>query len=229
VLSFSKIKLPFLGRWSCATQISNQETTPYARGADFCLIFTKEMDSLYLLSFLLTGGHSLAEKCFVDGLEDSRKGNPVFNEWALSWARRTIIQRAIQMIWSLPPHSLTSSFPSDGGGASHAMTQPAEIANIVGLPKFERFVFVMSVLERYSSQECSLLLNCTRSDVIAARTWAVQQIARAAELPDKVVSIDSDERALLDRPGSPPQPEIARSVGSEFPGKVSPRDENRRA
>jgi len=52
------------------------------------------MDSLCLLSFLLTGEPSLAEKCFVRGLEDSRKGNPVFNEWAVSWARRTIISES---------------------------------------------------------------------------------------------------------------------------------------
>jgi len=130
------------------------------------------------------------------------------------------------MIWSPPPHNFTSSSTSDGG-ASHAMTQPAKIANIVGLLQFERFVFVMSVLERYSSQECSLLLNIHRGDVIAARAWALQQIARAAELPDKVVSIDSEGRALPDHPGPPPQPEIARGVGSGPPGKVSPRDENR--
>jgi hypothetical protein len=34
---------------------------------------------------------------------------------------------------------------------------------------FERFVFVMLVLEHYSEHECSLLLSCSRQDVIAAR------------------------------------------------------------
>jgi hypothetical protein len=206
-------------------QISNQDNAKYASGEDFCRLFMKEMDSLYLLSFLATGEHSLAEKCFVHGLEDSRKGNPVFNEWARTWARRTIVQRAIQMIRPRSTHNRRSS-PASDGGASHAMTRPAAIANIVGLPQFERFVFVMSVLERFSDQDCSLLLDCTRGDVAAARTWALQQIARAAQLPDKVVSIE--ERAP-DHPGSPPQPEIARGVGSALPGQVSLRDENRRA
>jgi len=139
---------------------------------------------LYLLSFLLTGEHSLAEKCFVRGLEDSRKGNPVFKEWARSWTRRTIIQSAIQIIRPRPTPNSRSS-PTSDRVASHAVTQPAEISNIVGLPQFERFVFVMSVLERFSDQECSLLLDCTRGDVAAARTWALQQIAWAAELPAK--------------------------------------------
>jgi DNA-directed RNA polymerase specialized sigma24 family protein len=194
--AFSKVKLLFLGRQWYVTQISDQETAQYATGADFCHIFVEEMHGLYLLSLLLTGDDSLAETCFVQGLEDSRGGKPVFKEWARSWARRTIIQRAIQLIRpQTTPNS--SSSPTSAGGVSRAMTQPAEIANIVGLPQFERFVFVMSVIERYSPQECSLLLNCTRRDVIAARTWALQQIARAAELPE-VVSIDSDDQALPD-------------------------------
>jgi DNA-directed RNA polymerase specialized sigma24 family protein len=189
-----------------AMRIFAQETTPYACDADFCRIFVKDMDSLYRLAFLLTGEHSLAEKCFVRGLEDSQKGNPVFKEWIQFWARRTIIKNAIQMIRPRPAYNRTSSSTSDRR-ASHALTPPTEIANIIGLPQFERFVFAMSVLERYSYQECSLLLDCTPGDVIAARTWGLQQIARAAEPPCKVVSIDSDEEALPDSPGSLLQPE----------------------
>ena len=35
--------------------------TPYASGADFCRIFDKEIDGLYLLSFLLTSDRKKAE------------------------------------------------------------------------------------------------------------------------------------------------------------------------
>jgi len=166
-------------------QIPNPETTPYARGADFCRIFKNDMDRLYLLSFLLTGEDSLAEKCFIQALEASQKSNHVFKEWARSWSRRSIIQSAICTVRPQVAYNLWSSPTSEKCGR-HAMTQPAEIADVIGLPQFERFVFVMSMLERYSYQECSLLLNCTRADVIAARTWALQQIAKATTLPCKV-------------------------------------------
>jgi DNA-directed RNA polymerase specialized sigma24 family protein len=53
---------------------------------------------------------------------------------------------------------------------------------ILELPSFERFVFVMSVLERFSIQECSLLLGCTRRDVIAAQTRALQQMGNSIHL-----------------------------------------------
>ena len=72
--------------------------TPYATRADFRQIFDEEMNGLYLLSFLLTADREKAEQCFVSGLEDAVEGNPVFKEWARSWARRTIIQNAVQVI-----------------------------------------------------------------------------------------------------------------------------------
>ena len=78
-----------------ATQ-DNQPTN--ATVADFCRIFGKDMDRLHLLSLLLTADSQLAEECFVRGLEDALKSNRVFKEWAHAWARRMIIQSAIQMV-----------------------------------------------------------------------------------------------------------------------------------
>jgi len=50
-------------------------------------------------------------------------------------------------------------------------------ARIVGLNSFERFVFIMSILEKYSDQECSLLLGCFQRDVINAQTAAIRHLA----------------------------------------------------
>jgi len=184
-----------------ARQLGRQEPTPYATGADFCRIFEDDLNRLYLLSFLLTGDRSLAEKCLVSGLDDSAKGNSVFKEWARSWARRTIIQKAIRMIRPRSSGNRTSS-STFNRGAARATTEPAEIANIVELPAFERFVFVMSVLERQSDMECSLLLDCTRSEVIAARTRALQQIGRSAALRRNPEEGSSDEPELQNDPGA---------------------------
>jgi len=217
--SLSNLALRLVGRQRSVTPTSDREATPYASFADFCLIFLQNMDSLYLLSFLLTGDHALAEKCFVSGIDNSQKGNPVFQEWALSWVRRTIIQNAIQMIQPKMRRDSSSSFMF-GIGDRHSTTSPTLIANILAFPRFERFVFVISVLERYSSQECSLLLNCTRGDVIAARNWALQQIASAADLQCNVVCIHSDKQVAPVRPTSVPQPEAFRCTESGLAGRV---------
>ena len=48
---------------------------------------------------------------------------------------------------------------------------------ILGLNAFERFVYVMSVLEKYSDDDCSTLLRCSRRDVIITRAIAVERLA----------------------------------------------------
>jgi hypothetical protein len=156
----------------------NTSPTPYASSDDFRRIFFQDEDELNQLSFLLTGDHQKAEQCFVSGLENSVKGNRVFKEWARSWARRAIIQCAVRVINPRPMEEGSSS--SKSGGNTPVLKQRA-IAAILELRPFERFVYVMSVLERYSDQDCSVLLDCARQDVIAARTRAFHQIA-ATEL-----------------------------------------------
>jgi DNA-directed RNA polymerase specialized sigma24 family protein len=160
------------------TRHAYQEQDLYATRADFCRIFKEQMDRLYLLSYLLTADEAIAEKCFVRGLHGSTKSNVVFKEWADYWARRTIIRKAIQLVKPVPGETQAISAAAN----RKAPNIPAELAAVTQVPVFERFVFVMSVLERYSDQECALLLHCMRADVAAARTRALQQIGASAEL-----------------------------------------------
>lgn len=147
---------------------------PYATRADFCRIFHAEMSGLYLLSLLLTADGDKAERCFLKSLEDSAGCTSVFKEWARSWARRTIIHNAIRQIDPRPADGI--SIPNSAPRGSVANVQP-EIAAVVDLPVFERFVFVLSVFERFSDQDCSLLLNSSRREVAAGRTCALRRIA----------------------------------------------------
>ena len=171
--------------------------TSYASNGDFCRIFHEETDSLYQLSFLLTAERDKAQQCFVSGLEDSLKGSRVFKEWARSWARRAIIQNAVRVINPRPmDKNAPLSFDSTG---KTLVAEQAEIAAILELAPFERFVFVISVLEHYSEHECSVLLGCPRRDVIAARIRALQQIGSAMELQVKQqVNVGSWKPALDD-------------------------------
>ena len=56
-----------------------------------------------------------------------------------------------------------------------------QLEAIMKLPPLERFVFVMSVLEGYSYQDCSILLGCPRQRIIAARELDLEQLASGAE------------------------------------------------
>jgi DNA-directed RNA polymerase specialized sigma24 family protein len=156
--------------------VSINASPAYATSDDFCQIFTEEMNSLYLLALLLTADPGKAEQCFVAGIGNSVEGNPVFREWARSWARRTIIQHAIRMI-KPAQERLTI-----------ANTEPVRLkieprlAAILELDALERFVFVVSVLEGYSHQDCCVLLGCSRQTAVEARSRALQQLASVAQV-----------------------------------------------
>lgn len=158
----------------------------YATRADFCRVFESDMDRLYLLSLLLTADHGLAEQCFVRGLEDAKNSNPVFKEWARSWASRTIIVNAIRLIGPRPGIFELVARNSNGKGIDGL---PKEFAAVVNLPAFERFVFVVSVLEGYSARDCRLLLNCSNFDVAQALNQALQQLGVSAEAAGRLAII----------------------------------------
>ena len=154
-------------------------TVAYATAADFKQIFTQDVNSLYLLSLLLTGDPEKAEKCFVEGIGESTKGNHVFKEWARSWARRTIVQSAIRLIAPRERSATAILNPFNAPAMDKVpLVLHAEVRAIFKLPPLERFVFVMSVLERYSDHDCSILLGCSRRDIATARARAMQQLVR---------------------------------------------------
>jgi hypothetical protein len=147
---------------------------PYASNDDFRRVFPEETDSLYRLAFLLTADREKAQHCFVSGLEDSVNGSPVFKEWAHTWALRTIIQNAVRVVSPRPVEEHAHS-GFDGGGTALAVEHAGTVP-VVQLGPFERFVYVVSVLELCCDLDCSMLLGCTRRDVIAGRIRALQQV-----------------------------------------------------
>jgi len=76
----------------------------------------------------------------------------------------------------------SSPVSANSNGKTLRAEREVEIAAVLGLEPFERFVYAMTVLERYSDQECSFLLGCARRDVLAARSRALQQIGSVIEL-----------------------------------------------
>jgi DNA-directed RNA polymerase specialized sigma24 family protein len=150
--------------------------TEYASCKDFQQIFTEDMDGLHRLAFLLTADHAKAEQCFVAGLEDSIHGNRVFRQWARAWSKRTIIQSAIKAIAPLPTRH--GAFPEEAEAQWQNVNDVESIAAVVASwDPFERFVFVMAVLEGYGLRECAALLACPVQDVITAKSFALQRLA----------------------------------------------------
>jgi hypothetical protein len=151
----------------------NERATPYLTVTDFFNIFNEEMHSLYLLAFLLTADHDKAEECLVSAMGECVEGVGVFTDWARSWTRGAVLKRAIQMVMPAPEHADSVSLISLERSDTPAENNP--FAAILLLDAFERFVFVMSILEGQSDEECAVLLRCSRRDVTIARVLALKR------------------------------------------------------
>ena len=166
-------------------QVRDHEGTLYASHEDFYTIFNEDLKELYQLSFLLTRDSVKAEQCFVGGLEDCVAGKSVFREWARSWAKRAIIQNAIRELNPRPRRfnsPLSGAIFSDMDQHSRGPGGHSEIDAVLRLADFDRFVFVMSVLEHYSEHDCALLLGCSARDIREGRTRALKELANSVHM-----------------------------------------------
>ena len=162
------------------SQICENGEDRYATREAFLKIFDQDLNGLYQLSFLLTGNHQKGERCFVSGIEDCAKENRVFREWARAWAKRVIAENAIRELNPRRTHFSSSSIPTviSRNRQSKGPIGHFDVDSVLGLADFERFVFVLCVLERYREHECALLLGCSASEVREARTQAIEELAK---------------------------------------------------
>jgi len=166
--------------------------TGYAKHADFCEVFEQDTRLLYLLAFLLTTNHTESEQCFVLTVEEVFKEQTVFKEWARSWVRRRMIENAIEIV---SPASGRNGQERDLWSAGHAKQRECDIDTVTKLDPFERFVFVMSIMERHSNWDCSLLLGCGVTKIAQARMKALRR------LPDLAVIFPRGDALRMRRLG----------------------------
>jgi DNA-directed RNA polymerase specialized sigma24 family protein len=50
----------------------------------------------------------------------------------------------------------------------------------LSLEDFERFVFIMSVLEHYSDHDCALLLDCSVREILESRARALRELMESS-------------------------------------------------
>jgi len=166
----------------------------YATPVDFCDIFRNGTKHLYLLAFLLTTNHKESEQCFVSTVEKAFKEQAVFKEWVRSWVKRTLIENAIKIV--LPALARNGQRRELWSAGQRETQRQCEIDSVTKLAAFERFVFVMSILERYSNWDCALLLGCSLNQVAQARMKALRR------LPDLAVLVSRGNRQPMPRLGS---------------------------
>jgi hypothetical protein len=163
----------------------------YATCEDFCRLFATNLNRFYLLSLLLTANPEKAEQCFVAGLDDCVNGISVFQESADWWARRVIVRLAVRLIQPRRGDTaarLCASCREDENNLPGMALQELPFAGVLALEDFERFAFVLSVLEGYPDRSCAILLGASRPELREARGRAFNHLtgicaSQVASLP----------------------------------------------
>jgi DNA-directed RNA polymerase specialized sigma24 family protein len=143
------------------------ERCEYAHKEDFVSVFDRERVGLHSLAQLLTGNSEIAKRCLALAFRECIISDSVSKGWVLSWARRTVIRNAIRLVkrgQSIP----STCAESDSGSPAFALETPCVPDGsewILGLPECDRLVYVICALERYSTQECALLLGKSVRDI----------------------------------------------------------------
>ena len=132
-------------------------------------LFKGDMKSLFLLSLMLTADVDSAESCFTSSLDDCMSMKPTVSEWTNSWTRRVLLHNAIAM--------LRPAIEDDEQPVSCDLALNPALHAVMRLKNFERFVFVLSILEGYSDRECSLLLGPSARTIMAAKVRALENHA----------------------------------------------------
>lgn len=155
---------------------STTQTSTRAVPTDFCRLFLEQAGSLYRLSLMLTADKKMAEQCVTKALEDCMRAGTVFKGWEHRYARRAIVMNAIHMV-----EPFGEAIPvRNAEDSDHIIVDP-RLAPVMALSPIDRFVFIMSVLESYSDHECRVLLRCLKSEIVEARSHALQSLAETAD------------------------------------------------
>lgn len=167
--------------------------TDYATAEEFASLFESEREPLFRLAWLLTASSEKAEQSLSLALSDCRLNGSVSTDSIFSWARRAIVRNAIQLILC-PELALPAQNPNGDGhyGNSQAISSAAihriDDLSILKMPDFVRLVFVITVLEHMSIQDCALLMGRSPKEVRNAQKRAIRNTHFAENILD--VSFD---------------------------------------
>ena len=155
----------------------------YARKEEFVGVFDSERKGLQRLAILLTANSEAAKRCLSRAFQECIASTSVSKEWVVSWTRRMVIRNAISLVMGTGGRSFvnTNDDADDGFVAFSPDDSLGAIAaseSILDLPEFERFVFVICVLERYSIHDCALLLGKSPRDISEARQRVGNQVGQ---------------------------------------------------
>jgi hypothetical protein len=164
----------------CQTQNRRETAVGGTPILDKCQFLVSQMERYYSLALLLTASEEDAESCFVLALDTWSKACanlvPMIQEVVDASIKRVLVDYALRICHPSLGGSPRAS-TRDIQGEKLASNHSPWAAAIIQLDIFERFVFVLSVLESYSDTECADLLHCQPDEIAESRVQALYSMS----------------------------------------------------
>lgn len=164
-----------------ASLLTKQAKLEYATEDDVQKFFVAAMNDLFCLAFLLTANADRAEDCIVRSIRECMKNTCILRENLLAWIRNSVIRNGIAIVTEFeldwPHDTQIDSTPLIPVSPQACVGTMDCSAGILELSSFDRLVYVICIIELYTSRHCALLLSRSREEVREARTRALAHIA----------------------------------------------------
>lgn len=162
------------------------ERDAYVSVEEFVALFVSERAYLQRLALLLTADSRLASRCLRLALDQCGANSCVLRGWAFNWARRMVIRNAIDLVIRCRRYLSAETIGDTDRGITISQDRDLISATvngqwILGLPRLDRFVFVICVLERSSVRECAALLGKSLRDVNESRQRTDRELDRFSQ------------------------------------------------
>jgi hypothetical protein len=149
-----------------------------ATPVEYWELISAEMNTLYLLSFMLTADKEKAEQCLDQTLDDFVEGHEDFVDWARTRGRDAALKHASGL---MKPGAEATQVEMDFRDGLPCPDGSHMFGAIASLPTFERFVFVMTRIYGQSDTECARHFVTTRREVSIARELTELILAAASD------------------------------------------------
>jgi len=154
----------------------------YATADEIQKHFAVAMNDLFCLAFLLIANGEKAEDCLIRSIRECFKCRCILMERLPTWVRDTVVRNGIRIVKDIE----ALSFGNTPGGDSIPLIPESSrppigttdySAGILELSNSDRLVYVICILEHYTSEQCALLLGISREEVQEAQKRALAHIA----------------------------------------------------
>jgi hypothetical protein len=163
-------------------RITSSSVNEFATADDFQRLFASDMSDLFHLAYLLTADAEQAEHCLILTMHECMASASVYKWWLPFWTRNALIRNGIRIatgglvgpLRKIPRARTLPAIRRSQRSAIDAMDEPV---GVLQLSDFDRLVYVICLVEKYSTRDCATLLGRPWQEVREARDRAVAQVS----------------------------------------------------